>query len=74
MSNPMGLGDVAPPPPNIPLAAGGPPIIATRMMAMRAQVSRDLGYPDGKLAAWWQVLERLLNVYDGWQQEARGRE
>lgn len=52
------------PPPNIPLAAGGPPVIATRMMSARDRISRDLGYPDGKSAAWWQVLERLLDVYD----------
>ena len=61
------------PPQNIPLAAGGPPIIATRMMRMRDQLSRELGYPPGQVAAWWQVLERLLDVHDGWQQEARGR-
>ena len=61
------------PPQNIPLAAGGPPIVATRMMALREQMSRELGYPAGQSAAWWQVLERLLDVYDGWQQEARGR-
>jgi hypothetical protein len=52
------------PPQNIPLAAGGPPIIATRMIDARARISRDLGYPDGKSAAWWQVLEQLLNTYD----------
>lgn len=61
------------PPLNIPLASGGPPIVATRMMAMRDQLSRELGYPAGKYVAWWQVFERLLDVHDGWQQEARGR-
>lgn len=60
-------------PANIPLASGGPPIITARMVAMRDQLSRELGYTGGKQAAWWQVLERLLDVYDGWQQEARGR-
>ena len=62
------------PPANIPLAAGGPPIITERMVEFRTQLSRELGYPPPKLAAWWQVFERLLDVHDGWQQEARGRQ
>lgn len=61
------------PPPNIPLAAGGPPIIATRMVELRTKLSRELGYASPQLVPWHRVLERLLDVYDGWQQEARGR-
>lgn len=52
------------PPANIPLAAGGPPIVATRMMAARDEISRELGYPPGQLAAWWQVLQKLLDDRD----------
>lgn len=50
-------------PANIPLASGGPPVIATRMVALRAEISRDKGYPPGRLVAWWQVLETLLDSY-----------
>jgi hypothetical protein len=52
------------PPANIPLASGGPPVIATRMMTARAEISAELGYPPGKLVAWWQVLEQLLDARD----------
>jgi hypothetical protein len=52
------------PPPNIPLASGGPPIVATRMMEARAEISRELGYPDGKVVPWWRVLEQLLDARD----------
>jgi hypothetical protein len=51
-------------PANIPLAAGGPPIVTTRMMKARAEISRELGYPDGKVVAWWRVLEQLLDARD----------
>lgn len=52
------------PPANIPLASGGPPIVAIRMMAARDEISRELGYPPGQLAAWWQVLQKLLDDRD----------